>query len=955
MAFELVSRVDLRSGKVSSVRRTPQGGLIARTTLTRTGVFPYKMPDGSVRREFRPADEVLSPRALASFKNAPVTIDHPGRVHPGNWREHVRGHVADAPTVDNEHAVGDIVLQDGKAINDVEDDKLSEVSCGYDCAIDPTPGTWNGQPYDVVQRNHTINHVAIGPKGWGRMGPTVKMHLDSGAAVCEIDADDDDDDVTEDRLGDWVTSHTSPKMPVAERKALGREAKKEQKEQFKQVSRAAHAASAKIAEPWLKQSPGQSNSAAHIAASEAHAAAAKVGHALYSDFPHGNMTAERIHDDVQQHERLSRQHAATAAELQAKARGIASPLPVTHAHDPAAAFRAQAREAGEHALRNAAASSEHAASARESGSEDVAKLHDQASRMHKEAAAEYAKSAGGDWDEGKHPRDMFGKFDYADGLTALFARGGGFTAEGGGHKQGTVPTPSNNEGKGYSAGALSNVAKDASRAAKESPTPEANGRAAYAHVAAMKAHGAAGNDEHHDFHLGKAKAHVAKMKELAPPASDPAHAGVSLASAGLDAELRDKETRMPTDRSDFGAERTEIEMPVKNDETHAHYAGEFANRVGDDLTKGGTGNTPEGREHPKFAGGDDAENTHFAAVDKESGRARGAGRTPEEAVKNAAEHGHTGASKIYRTTPEHAWSLKDPKAYNEWAKMQPENGYDSAIARRAPSNFDSRDSTLQWCMTDEEKRALEGAQAKASEAAAAAKTAEAALTQARSDSAAARGSAEKAIADQKVLEADNAKLRADAANLQTQNDLLKLQIRRETEDAADARTRIQSAKELEATVETTIKVRDSGHRVLGKSWKHDGKSLDTIRLEVVKQIHPDFSAIPSIEAGLTSSDETQRRTAILQLDSTYTLCFEEFERNDSARADIRRISASPIRDRRDEGGDEGGGGGDDEGGEDAAVGKARKAMEDRKKDGWKKIPKRIDRLHAKTGTDRRSA
>ena len=258
-------------------------------------------------------------------------------------------------------------------------------------------------------------------------------------------------------------------------------------------------------------------------------------------------------------------------------------------------------------------------------------------------------------------------------------------------------------------------------------------------------------------------------------------------------------------------------------------------------------------------------------------------------------------------------------------------------------------------MTDEEKRALEGAQAKASEAAAAAKTAEAALTQARSDSAAVRGSAEKAIADQKVLEADNAKLRADAANLQTQNDLLKLQIRRETEDAADARTRIQSAKELEATVETTIKVRDSGHRVLGKSWKHDGKSLDTIRLEVVKQIHPDFSAIPSIEAGLTSSDETQRRTAILQLDSTYTLCFEEFERNDSARADIRRISASPIRDRRDEGGDEGGGGGDDEGGEDAAVGKARKAMEDRKKDGWNKIPKRIDRLHAKTGTDRRSA
>src|ERR1700733_12426868 len=117
MSMTTVQRVDLASGSLSNVRQTPQGGMIARASFTRTGVFPYKMPDGSTRRELRHPDEVFSQASLDSFKHAAITIDHPGAVHPGNWKSVTRGHVADVPHVSGDHVEGDLVLQDQSAID----------------------------------------------------------------------------------------------------------------------------------------------------------------------------------------------------------------------------------------------------------------------------------------------------------------------------------------------------------------------------------------------------------------------------------------------------------------------------------------------------------------------------------------------------------------------------------------------------------------------------------------------------------------------------------------------------------------------------------------------------------------------------------------------------------------------------------------------------------------------
>ena len=167
-------------------KRTPQGGLIVDANLSRIGVLKYQMPDGTVRREYRPQDEVFHPESMASFAHAPITDDHPGRVDASNWKQHAVGHVAGTPGRKDRFLSGTLHIQDQKTIDKIESGELIELSCGYSCRIDPTSGvTQDGEEYDCVQRNVIGNHVALGPKGWGRAGPEVRLHMDGG--VSEID------------------------------------------------------------------------------------------------------------------------------------------------------------------------------------------------------------------------------------------------------------------------------------------------------------------------------------------------------------------------------------------------------------------------------------------------------------------------------------------------------------------------------------------------------------------------------------------------------------------------------------------------------------------------------------------------------------------------------------------------------------------------------------------------
>lgn len=180
-----VKRFD--AGRIDKAERTPQGGLRVPAFPTRAGVLVYLNPDGTERRELRPPDEVFKVDSLRTMHGAPVTDLHPkDAVTPENWRTLSVGHVAEDVKQDGEHVSSSLLVQDANMIRMIEAGERQECSCGYSCDIDLTPGVYQGQPYDTVQRNIVYNHVALGPADWGRAGPTVALRLDSGDAVEKI-------------------------------------------------------------------------------------------------------------------------------------------------------------------------------------------------------------------------------------------------------------------------------------------------------------------------------------------------------------------------------------------------------------------------------------------------------------------------------------------------------------------------------------------------------------------------------------------------------------------------------------------------------------------------------------------------------------------------------------------------------------------------------------------------
>lgn len=188
MLPDRVSRFDVAG--LGKPERTSQGFLRIPAFLTRTGVLEYRRADGTVVRELRPSDEVFKTRSLATLSAAPVTDLHPTQmITPANVRELSIGHVSDDVRPEGELVSAAVTVQHADAIAAVERGERRELSCGYQCRIDATPGTYKGQPYDQVQRDIVYNHVALGPRNWGRAGRDVALRVDAAdgdAAAGEI-------------------------------------------------------------------------------------------------------------------------------------------------------------------------------------------------------------------------------------------------------------------------------------------------------------------------------------------------------------------------------------------------------------------------------------------------------------------------------------------------------------------------------------------------------------------------------------------------------------------------------------------------------------------------------------------------------------------------------------------------------------------------------------------------
>lgn len=190
---------------IANLKRLPQGELeliaqdksevdangwreISDNPISKVGVFPYlgknlpPMPDGTkpdpdrVYKVYRPAEELSNPETIESFKLVPWINGHTMLGDKGVPAEKkgIGGVLGEQVYYDDEDEMmkGNLKIFADSLDAAIENGKV-DLSLGYTCTYDWTPGTWKNLTYDLVQRNIRGNHIALVDEG--RMGKEVRV------------------------------------------------------------------------------------------------------------------------------------------------------------------------------------------------------------------------------------------------------------------------------------------------------------------------------------------------------------------------------------------------------------------------------------------------------------------------------------------------------------------------------------------------------------------------------------------------------------------------------------------------------------------------------------------------------------------------------------------------------------------------------------------------------------
>jgi hypothetical protein len=148
--------------------------------VARTGIYIYQQPDGTIRREYRPPEEVFDTDSEASFVGKPIVVGHPasGIVNSDTAQDLAIGTILSSGYPKDETNIAcDIVIHNPSAIGEKRG-----LSLGYRVDIEETSGTTpDGQQYDVIQRNIRINHLAVVDRG--RAGAKARLNLDGDEII----------------------------------------------------------------------------------------------------------------------------------------------------------------------------------------------------------------------------------------------------------------------------------------------------------------------------------------------------------------------------------------------------------------------------------------------------------------------------------------------------------------------------------------------------------------------------------------------------------------------------------------------------------------------------------------------------------------------------------------------------------------------------------------------------
>lgn len=176
---DIVVRFDLSDNKKTRLRTDGVGRKLLSGNLTRTGVLTYKLSDGTTRRELRHPHEVFDTDSLDSMLGAPVTALHPANPVNVSALKSVQKGVVRKVKRDGNFVNGECAIDDDALVSAIERGDMHDVSPGYTCKLEHTAGVYEGERYDAIQREIRYNHLAVGPKNWGRSGPSVALRVDA--------------------------------------------------------------------------------------------------------------------------------------------------------------------------------------------------------------------------------------------------------------------------------------------------------------------------------------------------------------------------------------------------------------------------------------------------------------------------------------------------------------------------------------------------------------------------------------------------------------------------------------------------------------------------------------------------------------------------------------------------------------------------------------------------------